>query len=142
MFSKKYESIKDFRGIEMYDEDIDALKEEVKEYIVAHPELSDAKKKDLRELKVMQGETKEEVRLLLGSPDKIVNPQTWVYKISTWRAFTVFIVPVFFVHEGYYLYFKDDILTGIEKHYLKQLIEQSAGPGVYEKKGSNSESLK
>gem|GEM_PF-2372952 len=141
LFAKSYESVKDFREIEMYTEDIDALKEDVEKYIATHPELSDEIKKNLREIKVTLGETKEEVQLLLGDPDKITGQGVWIYRISKWRAFTVFIIPVFFVREGYYLYFKDDVLVDIQRHYLKQMIQQSPGPGVYEQgKGSSSDS--
>jgi len=136
LLAKSYESIKDFRGIDMYSEDIDALKEDVEKYIASHADLSDEVKSNLRALKVSPGETEEEVVLLLGDPDKITGSGTWVYKISRWRAFTLFIVPVFFVHEGYYLYFKDGILEKIERHYLKQMIQQSAGPGLYDRPGS------
>lgn len=136
--------IKDFRGSdEVYEEDMAALKEEVEKYISGHPELSDATKNNLRELKVAPGATKQEVELLLGAPDKAEKSkgsadfnasEVWIYKINKIRAFTVFIIPVFFVHEGYYLYFKDDALAGIERHYLKQIVQQSAGAGVVEKK--------
>jgi hypothetical protein len=135
---------KDFRKNEMYQEDVAALKEEVEKYISNHPELSDSTKNNLRELKVVEGLTRQEVELLLGSPDKITKlernanynaSEEWIYKINKIRAITVFIIPVFFVHEGYYLYFRDDVLAGIEKHYPKQIVEQSAGPGVFQKKG-------
>lgn len=132
LFVNSYESVKDFREIDMYTEDIDALKEEVEKYIAAHPELNEDTKKNIRQLKVAPGQSKEEVLLLLGEPDKISGSDIWIYRINKWRAFTVFIIPVFFVREGYYLYFKDDVLTDIERHYLKQMIRQSAGSGVYE----------
>src|SRR3989338_3601282 len=64
--SAKSVSIYDFRGIERYDEDIDALKVRVEKYISSHPDLSDAAKNNLRELKAAFGSTKEEVELLLG----------------------------------------------------------------------------
>ncbi|MFA4842460.1 MAG: hypothetical protein WC658_01320, partial [Candidatus Omnitrophota bacterium] len=80
------------------------------------------------------GENEEEVRLLLGEPDKVIRGgSTWIYKISRIRAITVFIIPVFFVHEGYYLNFQDGILAGIERHYPRQIVEQSPGPGVFQK---------
>lgn len=95
--------------------------------------MSEQAKKDLRELKVTQGATASEVVLLLNDPDKIMKTsggkyaadEIWIYRISRLRAFTIFIFPVFFVHEGYYLYFKDGVLQEIEKHYLKQVIKQS-----------------
>ncbi len=135
--NKKYIEIKDFRGNERYEEDIAAFKEEVEKYIALHAGLSEEVKSALRELKVTAGLKTEEVKLLLGSPDKAMK-DVWVYRISKWRAFTVFIVPVFFVHEGYYLYFKDGVLASIERHYLTQTIHQSAAEGVYQKtKGSS-----
>lgn len=137
VFGKKQSiSIKDFRENEMYEEDMEALKEDVEKYIALHPDLSEAAKNNLRELRVAEGATKEEVKLLLGEPDKI-SDETWVYKINKLRAITVFIVPVFFVHEGYYLYFKDGVLSGIQRHYPKQVVEQVPGPGLFEKKKSS-----
>jgi hypothetical protein len=130
---RKVVLIKDFRENEMYEEDLAALKEEVEKYIASHPDLSEAAKNNLRALKVAEGATKEEVKLLLGEPDK-ASPghasEVWIYRISKMRAFSVFIVPVFFAHEGYYLYFKDGVLTAIERHYPKQIVEQGAAPGI------------
>ncbi len=143
MGKKKSITIKDFRGNEAYDEDIVALKAEIEKYISQHPDLSESAKSNLRELKVTQGATGDEVTLLLGKPDKVVRAggggpygasEIWIYKISKIRIFTIFIIPVFFVHEGYYLYFKDGRLVEIERHYLKQVVQQSEGPGVTESK--------
>ena len=144
---KKSITIKDFRANDAYDEDIEALKTEVEKYIREHPDLSESAKNNLREIKVTQGTTSDEVVLLLGKPDKLVRAagggrygasEIWIYKISKIRAFTIFILPVFLVHEGYYLYFKDGALVEIERHYLKQIVEQSAGPGVIESKKETS----
>ena len=141
---QKPQFFKDFRQDEAYEEDMTALKEDAEKYISGHPDLSDAAKTNLRELKVAEGASREEVELLLGEPDKVSKlgaganynaSELWIYRISRIRAFTVFIVPIFFVHEGYYLYFKDGILAGIERHYLRQTIEQGAGPGVVQKDG-------
>ena len=134
---KKYIEIKDFRGRERYEEDIALLKEDVEKYIAGRLDLSDQTKAALRELKVAEGLKAEEVKLLLGRPDTIMK-DVWIYRISKWRAFTVFIIPVFFVHEGYYLYFQDGVLQGIERHYLQQVIHQGPAGGVYEKKKSSS----
>ena len=140
---KKSITIKDFRGNDAYDEDIAALKEEVEKYISQHPDLSEPAKNNLREIKVTPGATADEAALLLGKPDKLVRAagrgrygatQIWIYRISKIRIFTIFILPVFPVHEGYYLYFKDGRLVEIEKHYLKQVVHQNAGPGVVESK--------
>lgn len=136
---KKVVSIRDFRERELYEEDMAALKEEIEKYISLHPELAEETKNNLRELKITAGSTKEEVRLLLGKADKVTqtynNPysasERWIYKISKISAFTVFIFPVFPVQEGYYLYFKDNNLTAIERHYLKQSL-QSRDTGLYD----------
>lgn len=138
--AKSRESVKDFRGIDMYTEDIDALKEEVEQYISDNSGLSDDIKKNLRDIKVAPGENKEQVLLLIGQPDKRDGDDIWIYRISKWRAFTVFIVPVMFVREGYYLYFDGDTLVDIERHYLKQTITQSASAGLYEQ-GSSSDNV-
>lgn len=136
---KKVVLIKDFRENDMYEEDMEGLKQEVEEYILAHPDLGEQAKLNLRELKVTEGARKEEVRLLLDKPDKVVRArgkanyaadEIWIYKISKLRTFTVFIIPVFLCHEGYYLYFKDDLLAGIERHYLTQIVQQGSAPGV------------
>lgn len=130
-------SIKDFRGNERYDEDMAALKEKVEKYIFNHADLNDAVKNNLRELKVTEGATKEEVGLLLGDPDKAVKlakrvdnaSEMWVYKTSKSSVFTVVFLPVFFGHEKYYLYFKDNNLALIERHYLEQTF-YSSGSGM------------
>jgi len=135
---KKILLIKDVRGNDMYDENIVELKEVVEKYISIHPDLSESTKNNLRELKITEGTTKEEVEILLGKPDKVIRQgnkvsatsEIWIYRINKMNAFTIFIFPVFFAHEGYYLYFKDNLLTTIQRHYLAQIIQQSAGPGV------------
>ncbi|MCK9603381.1 MAG: hypothetical protein M0R66_03390 [Candidatus Omnitrophica bacterium] len=139
-FGKKKEvRVEDFREIEMYDEDIIALKEEVEAYISSHPAIDEVIKNNLRQLKVVDGMTQEETRLLLSDPDKIEKigsrtkygaSERWIYKTIRWRAFTVFIFPVCFVREAYYLYFKDDILVGIDKRSLKQMLKQTDAAGV------------
>jgi len=128
---KKTITIKDFRQREKYDEDIEALKQEVGKYILAHPDLNEETKSNLRQIKVVPGMQKEEVTLLLGEPDKIskagknayLADQLWTYRINTWQTFTFFILPVFCTHQGYYLYFKDNTLAVIEIHYLRQTVQ-------------------
>lgn len=130
--TRKIVIINDFRLNEAYDEDIDALKQKAEKYISLHPELSDSVKASLRELKVATGFSREEVELLLGRPDKIVKSgEEWVYKINKTRIVTVFIVPVFPVNESYRLYFKDNALMAIERHFLKQVVQQSQGQALY-----------
>jgi len=139
MGSRKSVTVKNFRESRAYEEEIDDFKIEVEKYISSHPDLNDSAKSNLRNLMVTDGSTKEEVAFLLGKPDKIINvtsanhygaQEIWVYKINRLRAFTVVIVPVFFVHESYCLYFKDGALVEIERHNLKQIINQNPGPGV------------
>ena len=71
-FGKKATIVKDFRENEMYIEDMQALIEEAETYIASHPELSDERRNDLRALKVTVGQAQEEVKLLLGEPDKVM----------------------------------------------------------------------
>lgn len=131
--------VRDFRENARYEEDMAGLQEEIEKYILAHPDLSEQTQLNLRKLKLSQGATKEQVLLLLGKPDKVLATggranydasAIWIYKINKIRAFTVFIIPVFLVHEGYYLYFKDNVLKGIERHYLKQIVQQGSAPGL------------
>ena len=139
MGKKKSVTIKNFRESQAYEEEIDDLKIEAEKYISSHPDLSESAKSNLRKLMVTDGSTKEEVIFLLGKPDKIMSvtgtghygaQEILLYRINKLRAFTVLIIPVFFVHESYCLYFKDGVLVEIEKHHLQQLITQSHGPGV------------
>ncbi|MFH1888485.1 MAG: hypothetical protein ABH806_00175 [Candidatus Omnitrophota bacterium] len=136
-------TIQDFRQNEAYDEDITDLKQRVDEYILRHPELSESVKKDLREIKVTHGATSDEAILLLGKPDKVMRAsgegrygatEIWIYRISKLRFFTVFIFPVFPVHEGHYLYFKDGVLVEIEHRSLEQTVKQGQGAGLTESK--------
>jgi hypothetical protein len=131
--AKSAVTVKDFRENEAYEEDMEGLKEDVEEYILLHPELSEQVKNDLRQIKVTRGMGEEEVLLLLGKPDKMMRSaakgkygasQVWIYKINKIRAFTIFIFPVFFPHEAYYLYFRDGALAEIERHSLKQTVQQ------------------
>lgn len=138
---KKVVFIKDFRENEMYEEDIAALKDRVEKYISAHPDLSDSVKNNLKELKITTGANRDEVQLLLGNPDKIMEgdsradagSETWIYRINKSSAFIIVAVPVFFTREGYYLYFKDNLLTAIERHYLEQVI-QTGSPSTSDDK--------
>lgn len=143
MGTRKTITIKDFRQNEAYDEDIEGLKKDAEDYISKHAELSESAKNNLRELKVTQGSTADEASFLLGKPDKVARAsglgrygatEIWIYRISKIRVFTLFIFPVFFVHEGYYLYFKDGVLVEIERHYLEQIVKQGSAPGIVESK--------
>jgi len=135
-FSRTTETVKDFREQEMYDEDIVALKDAVEKYISSHPLLDESAKSNLREMKVVGGENKEQVELLLGEADakgRSGSGEIWIYSIQKLRAFTILLLPVYFPHESYRLYFDGDILAKIERHYLKQMIEQASGPGLLPK---------
>lgn len=134
-----YELVKDFRGYEMYPEDIEALQKKVETYISSHPQISKSQIDNLRELKVIPGATKEEVFLLLGEPTKVsAGGDTWIYRLNKLRAFTFFIVPVFIAHEGYYLRFDGNRLVAIERHYPEQMMHQASGPGVIQSNSSDS----
>jgi len=135
----KYTLIEDFRGKESYEEEITALKERIEQYIAGHPDLTELQKSNLRQLKAEKGTTKEEIKLLLGEPDKIWESKNkkdnkiseiWLYRINKIRIFTVFIIPVFPVHESYRLYFQEGVLVNIERHYLEQIIQQQADMGL------------
>ncbi len=139
MSKKKIVTVTDFRGKETYEEDMEGFQKETEEYISKHPDLKEAAKDNLRNLRVTQGSGADEVTFLLGKPDKVIRAagksrygasEIWIYKINKIRMFTIFIFPVFFVHEGYYLYFKDGALVEIERHYLKQVVRQGQGRGT------------
>jgi len=131
--------IVDFRGNKVFDEDVVALKESVKKYISAHAGLSEPAKNNLQELRVTEGLTKEEIKLLLGEPDKIIvsgkgfstGSEIWIYATSKKSTFTIIVLPVYFGHEKYYLYFKDNALALIERHYLEQTFSSTdSGVGL------------
>jgi len=133
-----YELVKDFRGYEMYPEDIEALRKRVETFISSHQELSESQIDNLRKLKIVPGASKEEVLLLLGEPTKVASGgSTWIYRINKLRAFTFFIVPVFIAHEGYYLRFDGQRLVAIERHYPEQMMHQASGPGVIQSNTSD-----
>ena len=124
-------AIEDFLGNKIHKEDIDIVKERVEKYISIHNNLSEATKNNLRELRVTEGATKEEVELLLSKPTKIIKrkdnvhaiSKIWLYKINKRNPFTIVILPIFLIHEKYYLYFKENILFNIQRHYLRQIVE-------------------
>ncbi|MBN1913537.1 MAG: hypothetical protein JW788_03965 [Candidatus Omnitrophica bacterium] len=132
---KKEVVIKDFRENDNFQENIDARKEKVEAYILQNGQLEESVKNNLRDLAVTNGQNQEQVRLLLGEPDKIQGKKTksqlWIYKINKTNSYNVFILPVFFPNEGYYLYFKEGVLSKIERHYIKQVVHQGYGPGVF-----------
>ena len=137
---RKVVLVKDFRGNEMYDEDMTAFKEKVEKYISSHADLSEPEKNNLRELRVSKGTAKEEVLLLLGKPNKVIRlnnkacaaSEIWIYRTNKRITFIIIVIPVFFTHEGYYLYFEDNILTAIERHSLEETVTTS-GIGLFER---------
>lgn len=137
---RKVVLVKDFRGNEMYDENITALKEKVEKYISSRTDLSEPEKNNLRQFRVSEGTTKEEVHLLLGKPDKVIRSdnrvgaasEIWIYRTNKRSTFTIIVIPVFFTHEGYYLYFKDNVLIAIERHCLQQTVTTS-DMGLFER---------
>lgn len=135
-FKRKYISIQDFREFDRFDRDINALKAKVEEYISSYPDLSEATKSNLRELKVTAGANREGVELLLGKPDRIIaGGRVWLYKINKPMVFTLIFVPIFYTKESYQLHFKDNLLSAIERHYLKHTFEATdADMGLYKKK--------
>jgi len=129
MFGKnQIVSFKDFRGYEAFNKNIDSLKARIEGYIQNHPDLSESTKKDLRDYKVARGSSMDEVRLLLGAPDKVIkskaHPQkpdeVWIYITDKDSNFQIVFLPVYFGHEKYYLYFTGNLLANIERHYLQQ----------------------
>jgi len=137
---RKVVLVKDFRGNEVYDEDMAALQEKVEKYISSHADLNEPEKNKLRELRVSKGTTKEEVLLLLGKPDKVIRlknkvcatSEIWIYRTNKRIAFVIIVIPVFFTHEGYYLYFEENILRAIERHSLEETVTTS-GIGLFER---------
>lgn len=123
-FGTKITTLKDFRGNIIQEKNIAALNKKVEEYISNNADSPSPNESMLRQHKVAEGATREEVRLILGQPDKINPgpPEVWIYRLKKISAFTILIFPVFFPHEGYYLYFKEGALTGIERHYFEQVI--------------------
>jgi outer membrane protein assembly factor BamE (lipoprotein component of BamABCDE complex) len=142
MGKKKIVTLKDFRGNEAYEEDMENFQKAAEEYVAQHPSLSETAKNNLKSMQVTDGSTKDEVTLLLGKPDKVISPasknpygadEIWVYSLRKMQAYTVFIMPVFLAHESYCLYFKNGVLLEIERHYLRQVVGQAPGPGLNNK---------
>lgn len=134
--------VRDFYGNEVGEENRERLKKDVEQYISLHSSLDEKEKNNLRELKVVPGNSKEEVDLLLGKPFKVLeaNDKTnkaselWIYRKDKVDTFLIFILPVFFAHDSYYLYFDGDKLNAIEEHYIKQAIEATPTRGENQKK--------
>ena len=129
MFGKnQIVTFKDFRGYEAFNKNIDSLKAKVETYIQEHADLSESKKKDLREFSVTQGSSMDEVRLLFGLANKVIKKEfklnktseVWLYITNKESNFQIIFLPVYFGHEKYYLYFTDGLLEKIERHYLLQ----------------------
>jgi hypothetical protein len=127
----------DFLGNKVNKDDIASAKEKVEKYILAHNDLDEAARNYLRDLKVVRGATAQEVELLLGKPTKIIKSgknvrpalEVWVYKTNKASPFRILIIHIFSIKETYYLYFKENILMDIKKHYLKQAVGNRSLPG-------------
>ena len=138
----KFILVRDFYGNEVGEENRVKLKKGVEEYISFHSSLGDEGKINLRALKVVPGNTKEEVGLLLGKPFKVIEvkdktnkgSELWIYRKNKMDTFLIFIIPIFLAHDSYYLYFEGDKLNAIEEHYIKQAIEASPTGGKTQKK--------
>ncbi len=118
----------DFKGHIIAKEYISKLKGKAEDYTSQHPEISGEVKDALKNLKVVKGLTKEQVKLLLGNPERVqaLSPnnkfgadQRWVYIRGDLRCIYVLIVPVLFTHNAYHLYFKGDILIAIDDVSIK-----------------------
>jgi len=126
--------IRDFLGYEMKKDDISSAKEKVETYIAEHADIEESNKAHLQELCVAVGATSGEVELLLGKPEKIMKKrntkhpisEVWIYRTNKPQLFSIVIVPILLVRQGYYLYFKDGILKNIERHYLHQIVAMDA----------------
>lgn len=125
--------IKDFLGNEAYEEDMDTFKEKAEKYIADNPGTSEPVKNSLRQLKITEGLPKEAAKLLLSKPVKVSQTgpasETWVYRARKLEVFSIFIMPLFPVHESYRLYFKDGTLAKIERRYLTQTVYQNDATG-------------
>ncbi|MDD5155868.1 MAG: hypothetical protein PHF11_05230, partial [Candidatus Omnitrophica bacterium] len=118
----------DFKGYLIHKEYTDNLKNKVEEYIAGHPQTSEEARAELRNFKVVKGMTAEQVKLLLGEPERIQPLNTgnkfradarWVYMMKDTVCIYVVPVPLFFTHNAYHLYFKNGVLVGIEEVKLR-----------------------
>jgi hypothetical protein len=121
---------RDFLGNAVDKQDIKAAGEKAEKYISEHSDLSEASKNNLRQLILSEGSNKEEVRLLLGEPTRIIQPkdktqdasEIWLYKSKKSHPFNMLVFPLFPIYEVYCFYFKENVLTEIEKHYWRQTL--------------------
>lgn len=106
------------------------LKGRVEDYLLRHPEITGETKSALENFKVIEGMTKEQVKLLLGNPERIQSldsnnkykaDERWVYIMKGLQGVYVGPVPIFLTHNAYHLYFKVDILSGIEDAGIEYL---------------------
>ena len=115
---------RDFKGNVILKEYITNLKGKIEDYISQHPEIDEEVKSALKNFKVIKGMTKEQVRLLLGNPERVQTlnsknkfraDERWVYMMKESRCVYVVPVPIFFTHDAYHLYFRGDILAATEE---------------------------
>jgi len=121
---------RDFLGNAVDKQDIKVVKDRVDKYISTHADLKQETKNNLQQLTLSEGYAKEEVKLLLGEPTRIIQPkgeaqgvsEIWLYKAKRSHTFKILVFPLFPIYEVYYLYFKEDVLTDMEMHYWKQTL--------------------
>jgi hypothetical protein len=120
---------RDFKGniIDNAKEYVTNLKGKIEDYLSHHPEINEETKLALKNCKVTKGLTKEQVKLLLGNPERVQTlssknkfkaDQRWVYIMEEQKCIYLF-VPIFFTHNAYHLYFRGDILIAIEHVKIK-----------------------
>lgn len=115
----------DFRNNRIEDKEkyLADLRGKVEEYILRYPETAEETKAALKRFSVITGMTKEQVKLVLGNPEKVQSlnsdnkfksDERWVYIDKGLTAVQIGPVPIFFTHNANHLYFRDDVLTAIE----------------------------
>lgn len=106
------------------------LKSKIKNYISTKLAIDGGIKTALESFKVIKGMSKEEVRLLLGNPERtqVLNPKNkfkaderWVYIMKGLQYVYIGPVPVFFTHDAYHLYFSGEVLIAIEAVAMEYL---------------------
>ena len=117
-----------FRGTFVESKDVVNLKSKAKDYISRNPAVDEKIKSALANLKVIPGMNQEQVKLLLGEPDKAQDlgcgnrykaNERWVYKKADLKCVYFVPLPLFFTNDSFRLYFKDGIVAGIEEVKIK-----------------------
>ena len=79
----------------------------------------------------------EQTKLLFGEPTRVVKSshkgklalEVWMYQTNKTAPFRILVFPLFYKNETYYLYFEENVLVDIRKHYLKQAVGSSPRQG-------------